>query len=129
MVEHGVPLPEGLRLATRTAGDARLESAGRNLAAALQAGQSLEACGEALNDLPPLARWLLISSQSPAALAGGLHQAAASYRHMAQRVADRAQLLLPLLCTGVFGAGATFVYVLLVYSPYVQMLWSLATKY
>ncbi len=126
LIDQRVPLPDALRLAARTSNTPELETSSSELAAALEAGQNLAERAELLDRLPPLVRWLLLSSPSPETLAEGLHGAARSYQRQAARLAERMSLTLPLLLTAVLGGSAAVAYASVVYLPWVRAVWRLA---
>ena len=62
LVEHEVPLHEGLRLAAGASGDRKLTSAAEQMAHAAEQGQSLTQDSHAAKQFPPFLRWALDES-------------------------------------------------------------------
>ena len=61
LVEHRVPLPEGIELAAEASGDGLLARDGRAIAEALRRGGSLAEGLEGTRAFPPLLRWLMLA--------------------------------------------------------------------
>jgi general secretion pathway protein F len=77
-------------------------------------------------EFPPLLAWLMAAGHRQGALLPALKHAAATYRRRAQRQAELAQVFLPVLLTVVLAGGATAVYALTLFVPYVSLLKALA---
>jgi general secretion pathway protein F len=127
LVEHGVPYPEALTLASEATGDASVIRLGNDLAAAIARG---DAPRVALGDdraLPPLLRWLLASGPQQAALAASLHGLATIYRRRARHQADKIRVFLPIVLLLVIGLSSTLLFGLAIFLPFSELLENLAT--
>ncbi len=128
LVEHKVPLPEGIELASEASGDPRLAREGRAMAEALRRGDSL---GEGLKHaraFPPLLRWLMLAGMARGALAPALRHASETYRHRALDRAEAIRLLLPSLLLLAVGGTAALVYGLTLFVPLSTLLNNLAVE-
>jgi len=122
LLEHGVSLHESLRLAARANGDCKLTSAVRQMASAVEQGQSLTQTSDVAETLPPFLRWALTSSSEPDHLARTLRLAAKTYRHRAERRAEWLRVALPMLTCVVLAGGVTLLYCLSVFGPFVRLI-------
>lgn len=123
LLDHGVPLPEALRLAGAASGDHVLDRAAREAAARASAGAPLEA---AARELPPWLGHALLVGGVSGDLPGALREAA---RHDRRRAAHRAELLsewLPGVTLQVVGGLAVLLYAALLFVPWGSLLESLA---
>jgi general secretion pathway protein F len=122
LVEHEVPLHEGLRLAAQASGDRKLTSAVQQMANAAEQGQSLTQDAQAAKQLPPFLRWALTTPTEAGSLARTLRLAAKTYRHRAERHTKWLCVVMPMLtCVGLAG-GVTLLYCLSVFGPLVQLI-------
>jgi type II secretory pathway component PulF len=122
MVEHQIPLADGLLLAGAASGDRRIKAGAVLLAEGQNRGESLEASASTLRVFPPVLRWILMSAQKPETLVPALHQTAEHYRRRAERRADWVKLVLPVVAVVVVGGGATFLYTLALFLPLRELL-------
>jgi general secretion pathway protein F len=123
LVESQTPLPEAMRLAAEASGDPRTLQLAREVTAALESGQTTPAGGAAF---PPLVNWLLLSAGREGALLPAVRHAAAAYRRRARRQSDLLRAFVPIVLTIVVAGGATALYALALFAPYVTMLRSLS---
>ncbi len=122
LVEHGVPLPEGLRLTGDATGDRRLRRAARELAAAVERGNISAARPTAQLGFPPFLHWVLTCGQQGGGLARLLRHAATIYRRRAITLANWFKLVFPILAALVIGGGVTALYALTLFGPLAQFL-------
>src|SRR5262249_18051045 len=110
LIEHYVPYPEALVLASEATGDRAVVRLGRALAAAVGRGAPRAASLDADRALPPLLRWLLATGRSQAALAGSLHGLAEIYRKQADYQAEKIRVFLPIVLLLLIGLSATLLF-------------------
>jgi general secretion pathway protein F len=115
LLDHQVPLPDGIRLAADSAADERLRYAAHELARAAERGETSQA-GVGLA-LPSLLRWLLLLGTQQGKLSRALRHAAGIYRRRAVRLIDWFKLWFPLASAVVIGGGVTMIYALTVFGP------------
>jgi type II secretory pathway component PulF len=126
LLENEVPLGEAFRLAASACGDRQLMEASDDFTRSLGGG-AVPAQADGVRDrLPPLLRWLMASGRSQATLLPALRHAAHTYHRRAQRRAEVARTLLPVLLLLVAGGSATLAYALALFIPYTSMLRALA---
>ncbi len=124
LVENQTPLPEAVSLAAEASGDPATMRAGRQWAAALASGQTLPREGEPA--FPPLVHWLFMAARRNGALLPALRHAAAAYHRRARQQSDLLGMFLPIFLTVTVAGGATALYALALFLPYVSMLYTLA---
>jgi type II secretory pathway component PulF len=126
LVEHDVPLQEGLRLAAWATGDSRLTSAALQMADATQRGQSIAQGAVAVGQLPPFLRWALASPAEAGSLVRTLRSASELYRRRAERGTARLRAVAPMLTCVVLAGGVTLLYCLSVFVPLYQLICDLS---
>jgi type II secretory pathway component PulF len=124
LVQNQTPLPEAVTLAGDASGDPGTIHAARQMAHALQDGQSPTASDR--STFPPLVKWLLLCSGRENVLLPAIQHAAASYHRRARYQSDMLRLFLPVILTVLVGGLVTAVYALALCIPYVLLLHSLA---
>jgi general secretion pathway protein F len=124
LVENQTPLPEAVTLAAEASGDPPTLQAGRQWAAALTSGQTLPVSGDRV--FPPLIHWLLAAAGRDGALLPALRHAAAAYHRRAQQQSDLLRMFLPTILIVTVAGGATVLYALALFLPYVSMLYTLS---
>ncbi len=124
LVENQTPLPEAITLAAEASGDPATLQAGRQWAAALASGQTLPRSHEPA--FPPLVHWLFVAAGRDGALLPALRHAAAAYHRRARHQSDLLRIFLPIFLTVAVAGGATALYALALFLPYVSMLYTLA---
>jgi len=122
LVEHRVPLPEGIELAAGASGDPAMEREGRALAADLRRGDTLGDGLRHAGSFPPLLRWLMVTGERQGRLADALRHAAETYRRRALARADAIRTVLPTVLMLAIGATATLVYALTLFIPFSTLL-------
>jgi general secretion pathway protein F len=126
LVEHNVPYPEALVLASEATGDRSVIRLGRALAAAVERGDPPAVPDDSDRVLPPLLNWLLATGQSQATLAGSLRGLAAIYRKQAEHQAEKIRVFLPVILIMVIGLSATLLFGLSLFLPFTTLLEDLA---
>ena len=126
LVENRVPLPEGIMLAAEASGDRKMWQTARQIADRLSRGQTLPSGEGRGGGFPPLLTWLIQSNQHRAALLPALEHAAKIYRQRALRQAEFARVFLPILLSVAIGGSVTLFYALLVFVPWLSLLYSLS---
>ena len=122
LVEHEVPLHEGLRLAARASDDLSLASAAEHMANAAEQGKPLTQDSHAAKQFPPFLRWGLTSSTEAGNLAGTLRLAAHTYRRRAERRTQWLRTVTPTVTCIVLAGGVTLLYCLSVFGPLVRLI-------
>ncbi|WP_435016119.1 type II secretion system F family protein [Tundrisphaera sp. TA3] len=122
LVEHDVPLVEGIPLAADASGDPALRREARALADRLAAGDVAAGRGGRGGAIPPLLDWMLRAGTRQATLAPALRHAAVSYRRKAMWRAGLLRTALPVVLLLGIGAVAVLVYGLLMFIPLSTML-------
>jgi type II secretory pathway component PulF len=126
LIEQQVPLPESLLLAADASGDRALRHDVRELVERLVRGETPRpgdsSPGTALGSLPPLMRWLILSSQPAQQLADSLRRLSRSYHARAKETADWYSLYLPLWLTAGIGGTAVATYAILIFAPWCDVL-------
>lgn len=124
LVEHDVPIAEGVRLAAETSGDRRLIAAAKHLAGQISAGGAAADADEPTS-IPPLLRWLITTGGRQPALSKALRDAADTYRRRAVRRADWLRSRLPVILLLGIGGTVTVVYALALFLPWSALLYQL----
>jgi len=126
LIENGVPLAESVVLSAEATGDRRMIRAAKEIAEALERGQSLAYRGVLRREFPPLLHWLMLTGQSRGALLPALRHAAETYERRARHQADVARVFVPVLLTAAIGGTVTLCYALMLFVPWTQMLRALS---
>jgi general secretion pathway protein F len=117
MIEHQVPLPEGLRLAADATADPQLMRAGSRLADAIEQSAPQSSAAGRTYGLPPFLYWALTCRQSGDELVRLLRHSSAMARRKALRASRRFQTLFPIAAAVVIGGGAVALYSLTLFGP------------
>ena len=126
LVEHEVPLHDSITLAAEATGDDGMVEGARELAAAVERGESAPIALGASTVFPPMLRWLMITGLQHGLLAKALRHAAATYRELALHQSSLVKQLLPVALLLAIGGTAAIVYCLSVFVPYTELLNDLA---
>ncbi len=121
LLERGVPLAEGLRLASGVTGNPALIEASQALANAAERNERLSGDDPQLGTLPPLLRWALTGELGDQPLPEILRFAADTYFQKAQRQASICRIAVPTLIGALLGGAVVFAYCLCVFVPYVDL--------
>lgn len=114
LVEHQVPLAEGLHLSADATGDARLKEAAQRMAEAVARGDQARATVTAF---PPFLDWVLRQAAAGADPVRLLRHAAGFYRRRALNLTHWFKLAFPILAAIVIGGGVTALYALALFGP------------
>jgi general secretion pathway protein F len=120
LVEHQTPLAESVVLAAEASCDRRTLHSARQLAAAIQQGQTRPQAS--VSAFSPLVNWLLMAAGGDGSLLASLRHAAATYRRRARHQFDLLRLWLPVFLTVVVGGSVTALYALMVSAPYATLI-------
>ncbi len=114
LVEHQVPLAEGLRLSADATGDARLKQAAHTMADAVARGDQAPVSASAF---PPFLDWVLRQAARGASPVRLLRHAAGFYRRRAVNLTNWFKLMFPMFAAVVIGGGVTALYGLALFGP------------
>lgn len=118
MIEHDVPLDEGIVLAADATGDAALKTAARETADAIRrTGRATAGRARRGDAIPPFLRWLLLHADKQPRPAESLRQTAEMYRLRAVNGAAWLRVTFPVLAAVIIGGGATVLYALSLFLP------------
>jgi general secretion pathway protein F len=123
LVDHEVPLPEGLRLSADATGDARLQRSAGLLAASIERGNPASSSHNGRFGLPPFLFWVLTRGAAGGGLARLLRHAGAIYRRRAMTLANWFKLVFPIVTALVIGGGVTMLYAATLFGPLARF-WS-----
>lgn len=112
LIEHDVPLAEGLRLSAEATGDRRMKWAAAQMAEAIARGEQAPA-----TSFPPFLDWVLRQAARGGNPVRILRHAAGFYRRRAVSLASWFKVTFPLLGAVVIGGGITAVYALALFGP------------
>ena len=129
LVEHRLPLPVALRLAGDAAGGPRIREKSRELAGDVESGDTLAASLAARRAFPPFMRWMISNGEQQQALGATLRQTAQIYRRRALYRADSVKVVLPIVCTVLFGGGVVLLYGLILFIPLTDLLEDLSREF
>ncbi|MCE9546159.1 MAG: type II secretion system F family protein [Planctomycetia bacterium] len=122
LVEHGVPLPQAVRLAVDAGGDARLRQSAQAVAVRMEQGGALDAKELTLEGWPPLLRWSLLSASRRSGLLASLRFAADHYRRQAQDNVQWLRTCLPVAAALVLGGAVIVFVIVVVLGPWLKLL-------
>jgi type II secretory pathway component PulF len=125
LLEHGVPLPEALRLASAAVGSVPSERGAHELAERVERGEPL---ANPPAGFPPLLACLLASPHPSGELPEVLRRSAERYRDEAARRAQWFSLYFPILVTIVFAGGAVVLYAMLTFGPWLVLFQHIADQ-
>ena len=125
LVEHDVPLGEGVTLAAQTVGDRQTKRAAAEISAAFERGQPIPPASGG-GAFSPFLNWLMAAAPARGTLLSALRHAAEMYRRQAARQADVAHLFLPVALTLVIGGTVTILYALMLFLPWISLMHDLA---
>src|SRR3954451_19880231 len=127
LVEHGVPYPEALILASEATGNPAVIKLGRSLASAVERGDPPGDVLESTRTLPPLLRWLLATGRQQGSLADSLHSLASIYRKRADQQAEKIRVFLPIVLLLLIGLTAALLFGLSLFVPFTTLLQNVAS--
>ncbi len=126
LVEHEVPLPEAITLAAESTADDAMAAGARDIAAAIERGDSVSSVVQSATVFPPMLRWLMVTGVERGALGKALRHAAETYRELALHQTSLAKQLLPVTLLLAIGATTAFVYCISVFVPFVALIHDLS---
>jgi type II secretory pathway component PulF len=129
LVEHGVPLADGLRLAAAACGNQAMTGDADALAAAIERGEGPAEYLRHTHRFPPLVAWFLSAGQQRGVLVSALRHAAVSYHQRACQRAEAVQIFLPVFLTLVIAGPTVLVYALLVFAPWINLLKTVSSPF
>lgn len=121
MVEHQVPLSEGLRLTADATGDARLRRSGKQLAESIERSEPMGGSDHRRFGFPPFLYWVLTCGQTSGGLAKLLRHAASIYRRQGVNLSHWLKIVFPVVAAVVIGGGVTVLYTLSLFGPLAQL--------
>ncbi len=128
MIEHEIPLQEGIVLSADATTSSSFAASARAVADALSRGESLEKIMLGRSDIPPFLRWLMAGRGREGSLLEGLRLATEMYRRRANDQAAWLRLAFPLATAVVIGGGATLLYALALFLPMAGLLRDMALE-
>lgn len=129
LLEHKVPYPDAVRLAGEASGDPALARAGRDVAAAVERGESAESALRGTTALPPLLAWVVATGPRQGDLISALRRMAGRYRSDARFQGEKIRVFIPTILLFVIAFGSTLVYALLVFLPLSSLYFQLSKQY
>jgi general secretion pathway protein F len=114
LVDHEVPLPEAIRLASATSGDRGFVQAGTALAEAIERGDPAPRAG---GRFPAWLAWIATTSGPRSDLVAALSQSAGAYRSRGELKASLLRSALPSVLMIVIGTGAVATYGVMLMIP------------
>ncbi len=123
LVDHHVPLAEGVRLAGEASGNRAFRAMAAAFAGRLDAGGDGPAGTKTSGGpFPPLLAWMVTAGHRQGDLPSALRHAAATYRRRAEGRADLLRAALPTALMLALGSSAVLLYGLILFVP-VRALW------
>lgn len=123
--EHEVPLPKAIVLAADASGDRALIQASRTIAQRLENGETIQRREELPMAFPPLLGWSIVSGMGQSGLQRTLATSAEMYRQRALDAARWATDFMPMILTVFVGGAAVLFQALIVFLPFVSLLYRL----
>jgi type II secretory pathway component PulF len=127
LVEHGVPLPQSIRLAAEATCTTRMRRGAEQIAASIERGERLGGSVDRAPGFTPVLEWLLRSGHDTGTLQSALCHAADVYDRRARRLAMSAQLYLAPLLTLLIGGTVTAAYASLTFGTWLALLKSIVS--
>ncbi len=124
--QHDVPLHEAVVLAADASGDRSLSRAARTISQRLEKGETITGREDLPSAFPPLLGWSIVSGMGRHGLQRTLATSAEMYRQRAISAARWAAVYMPMILTAVVGGGAVLTQVMLIFLPFVNLLYRLA---
>ncbi|WP_165227428.1 type II secretion system F family protein [Aquisphaera insulae] len=128
LLEHGVGYPQAARLAGEASGNPTLAAGARELAEAVERGESPRAVlkDSSPGAFRPLLRWTLAAGEEQGSLVKALRNLAPMYRKRGAYQAEKLRIVLPTVLMVVLGGTATALYGLSLFVPLSTMLRGIA---
>ena len=122
---HQVPMPEAIVLAADASGDRGLSRAARKFSHQLRKGEVFRSRDDLPRTFPPLLGWSIASGMGGNSLDRTLATSAEMYRQRAMRSARWAAIYMPIMLTLVVGGSAVFLQAMVVFLPFVNLMYRL----
>lgn len=117
LMEHEVPLTEGLRLSADATGHSLLRGAAHRFADVVERGGPIGETDQSRTAFPPFLYWVLWQASRGAGPARLLRHAAAIYRRRAINRTNWFKVTFPVVAAVVIGGGVTALYALTLFGP------------
>jgi len=117
LVDHQVPLPEGLRLSADATGDMRLRRSAEVLARAIERGNGVPGARLDRGTFPPFLYWVLTCGQNAGGLSRLLRHSGLIYRRRAASLTTWFKVVFPIVTALVVGGGVTLLYAATLFGP------------
>jgi type II secretory pathway component PulF len=128
LVGHGVPLPEGCRLAGEASGDPLLQEESHQLASRIESGVGLSKAITTARRIPAFLRWLITVGDLQGTLAASLRQGAEIHEQRALTKLDWfGRVVPPVIVLGCCGS-IVLLYALTLFLPVTEMLQTMGAQ-
>lgn len=117
LMEHEVPLGEGLRLSADATTDRNLQRAAHRLAEVVERGGTAADEPATSAEFPPFLNWVLAQGGQGARPVRMLRHAAGFYRRRAMNLTNWFKVLFPMMTALVIGGGITLLYMIALFGP------------
>lgn len=117
LIEHQVPLPEGMRLAGDASGDPQLRRSTQWLADDVERGEIFRDVTAVRTGLPPFLQWVIVHGARTSSLSRLLRHCSQLYRRRGQQSAAWFRLMFPVAASILIGGGVTLIYGLTLFGP------------
>ena len=124
LLKHQVPYGSALVLAAQSTGNPRLTQGARQMAAAIERGESATTALGSIDrrTFLPMLRWVLATGEQQGSLVKALENLTDVYRKRAHYQAEKLAVFLPTILMIVIGASATLFYCLMLFLPLSNLL-------
>ncbi|MHC5536916.1 type II secretion system F family protein [Singulisphaera rosea] len=127
LIEHGVPMPEAIILASESSGDPAITGAGRSLADSIERGDARNDEVYRSSAFTPMLRWTLATCRESSNLPVVLRQLSNNDRKRARDDAEKIKLFFPVMAMVAVGSTAVLAYGLTLFLPITTLFHQLAT--
>jgi type II secretory pathway component PulF len=128
LLENQVPLDQAVVLAADAWGDPALTRSAARFAQLIAQGANVSQDDPQTAAIPPLVRWLLLTSP-PRTLVPMLRYTAETFHRRALRYADWLRLTFPIVATLIIAGGVTFAYALTLFIPFAELIQKLTAPF
>jgi general secretion pathway protein F len=119
LIEHDVPLPEAIELASGAVGSKTIAQSGKDISQRLRRGETIR---EPPAGFPPFLLWSLVSGDSQPRVVRTLTRAADVYRDEVTRRSQWLTFYVPLLLTITVCGSIVFMYAMLTLGPWIAIM-------
>lgn len=127
LIEHGVPMPEAIVLASDSSGDPAILAAGKSVAEAIERGDTRNDDLLRSPAFTPMLRWAISACRESSTLPGVLRQLSANDRKRARDDAEKMKIFFPVMAIVAVGMSASLTYGLTLFLPITTLFHRLAT--